>query len=110
VVDRGVREGTVEKETSRELRREGDMSGRAFGYKCFDIHDFSDNLKKGIEESPEEFHPVTMESLKEIQKSIEMAGELAHHVEWLYSGDHSEESFLRLVNETLEKYTGEDSE
>lgn len=84
------------------------MSGGSFDYKCFVIREFAEELKEKIECNEESFYsPLIMDVLKECQKSIEMAAELAHHVEWLYSGDHGEESFLKLVNETLEKYTDE---
>lgn len=36
------------------------------------------------------------------QKIIEKAGKLAREIEWLYSGDHGEESFNRLIDEILQ--------
>ena len=42
-----------------------------------------------------------MKVLEEIQKMAVIFGYLAHHVEWLYSGDYGEETFLERVKETL---------
>jgi len=37
--------------------------------------------------------------VKKAHNVIELAGRLAKEIEWLYSGDHGEESFNRLVDE-----------
>lgn len=97
----------VNRANLRKEREERGMSGGSFDYKCFAIREFAEELKEKIECKEDRYAPLTMDVLNEVQKSVEMAAELAHHVEWLYSGDHSEESFLKLVDATLEKYTDE---
>ena len=46
----------------------------------------------------------TMKRLIASHKIIETAGKLAREIEWLYSGDHGEESFNRLIDEIFKEY------
>lgn len=89
------------------------MSGGHFDYNCFRISQFADELKHEIEinNSTETddygykigagYNEKTIATLKKCHQIIEMAGKLAREVEWLYSGDHGEESFLALVEPIL---------
>ena len=86
------------------------MSGGHFDYGCFRISQFADELQHEIDTNDDEslndwgekrgrgFSPETMFRLRTAQKIIETAGKLAREVEWLYSGDHGEESFQGLVD------------
>ena len=92
------------------------MSGGHFNYGCFRISQFADELKHEIDTNddirlddfrqPDFGEPVgqglspeTMQRVTKAHKTIELAGKLAMEIEWLYSGDHGEESFCRLVDE-----------
>lgn len=91
------------------------MSGGHFDYKCFAISGFADELLHEIElnESVEKdcfgydvglhYSEETMRRLTLAHQLITIAGKLAREVEWLYSGDHGEESFCRLFDEILEE-------
>lgn len=84
------------------------MSGGHFDYGCFSISRFADELQHEIDTNdddsnddwgnPRSYHfaPDTVARLKVAQAIIAKAGRLAREIEWLYSGDHSEESFCRL--------------
>lgn len=85
------------------------MSGGSFDYNCFRISTFADDLMARIETNGvydengygDGFASETIEMLKRCHAIIEKAGILAHHIEWLYSGDHDEESFMNLVNRDM---------
>ena len=85
------------------------MSGGSFDYGYFRISQFADELKQMIESNnrkdefgyAQNFNSKTIELLSTSQKIIATAGELAREVEWLYSGDHGEESFNDLATKIL---------
>jgi len=86
------------------------MSGGSFDYGYFRISQFADELKQMIESNnrkdefgyAQNFNSKTIELLSTSQKIIATtASELAREVEWLYSGDHGEESFTDLVTRIL---------
>ena len=89
------------------------MSGGHFDYGCFRVSQFADELKHEIEINGDEttdeyggrrgcgFEKETISRLVVAQQIIETAGKLAREIEWLYSGDHGEESFNNLVDKIL---------
>ena len=89
------------------------MSGGHFDYGCFRISQFADELKHEIEINDDEtkdefgdsrgygFEKETISRLATAQQIIETAGKLAREIEWLYSGDHGEESFNKLADKIL---------
>jgi len=91
------------------------MSGGSFDYKCFQISAFADELKHKIDVNDDDteddwggtlgdqYSTGTIAALTNIQKMIELSGKLAREVEWLYSGDHGEESFQRLVSDIFKE-------
>lgn len=87
------------------------MSGGHFENLCFKISQFADELEREIRENVVEngfgyapnFNADTIALLKECHKQIQLAGNLAKEVEWLYSGDSSEESFVESVGKIVEK-------
>ena len=93
------------------------MSGGHFNYDCFAVSRFADDLRHelDINDSAEKdeygwnigmgYNKKTVAALKKCHKVFELAGALAKEVEWLYSGDHGEDSFLKLVRPTLKKIT-----
>jgi hypothetical protein len=87
------------------------MSGGYFDYGCFKISQFADDLLIDIDanDKPDHFgvrfdySKQTINNLRRVHKIIELSGELAKATEWLYSGDHSEETFNKLFTEIMEK-------
>lgn len=89
------------------------MSGGHFDYGCFRISQFADELQHEIsvnnDETKNEYGEYrgyhlsedTMVRVRTAQRIIETAGKLAREIEWLYSGDHSEQSFCLLVDQIL---------
>lgn len=82
------------------------MSGGHFNYKYFDINSFAEELKhdNDIETKSGVWSDKTITLLIGCQELIEQAGKLAREIEWLYSGDHGEESFAELVYKIKEEY------
>ena len=91
------------------------MSGGHFEYKCFEISRFADELEHEIEVNDCDemdqyggdvgyhFKAETVGRLKRAHSIIALAGKLAREIEWLYSGDHGEESFAALYDRITEK-------
>jgi MoxR-like ATPase len=106
------------------------MSGGAFNYDQYKIGYIADQIeevivKNGLEKTPEElkerwidpdwykkypedlFHykypDEVIEKMKEAVKALKIAQEYAQRVDWLLSGDDSEESFLSRLEENLKK-------
>ena len=89
------------------------MSGGHFNYGCFKISQFADELKHEIETNDDEslndfgdrrgygFESGTVARLEAAHRIIEQAGKLAREIEWLYSGDHGEDSFCRLMDQHM---------
>ena len=85
------------------------MSGGHYDYICHKITSFADDLQRDLDNNQTRnsygfyygFSDDTMKVLEEIKKMAVIFGYLAHHVEWLYSGDYGEETFLERVKETL---------
>lgn len=89
------------------------MSGGSFDYACFRVQQFADDLQERIDENGKEddfgfsdnYAPETIAELQKAQKLIETAGKIAREVEWLYSGDISEETYLDRVGKILSSDT-----
>jgi hypothetical protein len=107
------------------------MSGGAFDYNQYKIGYIADQIeevivKNGVKKTPEEikdegwrddswyekypedkFHykypDEVIEKMKEAVKALKIAQEYAQRVDWLLSGDDSEESFLSRLEENLKK-------
>ena len=90
------------------------MSGGHFDYKCYSIAQFADELqheidtnkyqsKKDSDFNGNNFSDETIEKLSFPQKLVKLSGELAREIEWLYSGDHGEESFADLFEKIMSK-------
>jgi hypothetical protein len=106
------------------------MSGGAFDYNQYKIGYIADQIdevivKNGLEKTPEElkehwidpdwykkypedlFHykypDEVIEKMKEAVKVLKIAQVYAQRVDWLLSGDDGEESFLRRLDEDLDK-------
>jgi len=91
------------------------MSGGHFNYDSSVMSRFADDFghELDINDSQEKdeygdkvgagYSKKTVAVLKQCHAIIAMAGDLAKEIEWLYSGDHGEEWFLKLIEPTLKK-------
>jgi len=80
------------------------MSGGSFGTLRWQVDNFSDELKERIDTPNEYFYPDTIEKLHEIEKTVRLAGKLMQEVEYLYSGDTGNETFMERVAEIERGY------
>ncbi len=97
------------------------MSGGHFEYNCFRISQFADDLLHEIQINKSKkrnewdevtacnFNENTIQILKECHLIIETAGKLAREIEYLYSDDHGEESFMEIVEPILNIYKEENA-
>ena len=83
------------------------MSGGAFDYAYFNVEQFADELEFKIKnrhienvygELPYQFSDEVIEKLLKIIPITRKTSKLMKEVEWLYSGDNGEDSFLRNIN------------
>ena len=97
------------------------MSGGHFGncgYDYYKVGQFADELEEeilkngqkrddtgyyGIDYYPS-FDPEVIEYLKEQLPKMRKMAEIMRHIDYLYSGDHGDDSFLLRVKEVEEKY------
>lgn len=86
----------------------GEVSGGSFDYAYCRVAGFADDLQMRIDErervdewgqTPNNFEQPVIDKLREIAKYARKTAALMRETEWLYSGDTSEESFLRRVGE-----------
>lgn len=89
------------------------MSGGHFEYNCFRISQFAEDLQHELDINCSEerdnyndpigscYEPETIEMLINAQAVIAYAGKISREIEWLYSGDHGEESFRKIVNNII---------
>ena len=82
------------------------MSGGSFDYAFRRVEDFVAELGEYIRDvdyvdnwkgKPYFFEPATLEVIKKIHKDAAVMAKLMKEVEWLYSGDNGDESFMRNV-------------
>ena len=74
------------------------MSGGSFDYAYSRIREFADALADRLDTEPEFPHDESVrQRLRRLVSDAHKVATLARETEWLYSGDHSEETFLKLV-------------
>lgn len=73
------------------------MSGGSFNYAYGHVIQFSEELKNSIDKNIDEFPSEVMEKLKQIIIKTEEAAFLMKEVEWLYSGDTSDKTFMERI-------------
>ncbi len=91
------------------------MSGGAFEYKQYVLHDIADQIQNVIDnnDSTEKnqwgdtigrcYPPAVIEELAIGVRMLRLAAVYAHRVDYLLSGDDGEDSFLSRLAEDLEK-------
>jgi hypothetical protein len=87
------------------------MSGGSFNYAYTKVDQFVEKLDSKLNRidykdqygsKPYEFDPKTLEKIKEIRDLADYTAKLMKEVEWLYSGDTSDDTFAERV-EAIEK-------
>ena len=89
------------------------MSGGYFDYDQYRIDSVADSINRAIETNDDEpgyhwsgrvgrgYSPETIARFREAVATLNRASAMAHRVDWLLSGDDSEESFHRRWNEEI---------
>lgn len=91
------------------------MSGGHFGncgYDYFKVQDFADELEVEIENNNikneydyvREYPPEVIEYLKEQLPKMRKMAKIMYHIDYLYSGDHGDDSFMDRVKEVENNY------
>lgn len=84
------------------------MSGGSFDYAYCKVHQFADDLGVRLDEvgyvdqwggKPNEVTPEAYAKLRDIEKAARYMAEFMREVEWLYSGDTGDDTFLERVRE-----------
>jgi hypothetical protein len=87
------------------------MSGGSFDYAYLRVVQFADDLDRRLLDydkvdafgyTPNLFKPVVLDKLREIERILRKTAALMREVEWLYSGDISEETFFAEVRRIKE--------
>lgn len=89
------------------------MSGGRFGYKQYEICYIADEVEQLIRMNNDttldewgvqrghEYSDATIEEFKKALKCLQQAEIYAHRIDWLVSGDDSEDSFHERLNEEM---------
>ena len=77
------------------------MSGGSFDYAYSKVNYFVDDLDDKLNDPEESFSPEVTAKLREIKEIAQNTAQLMRAVEWLYSGDDSEDTFLEKVKWVL---------
>jgi len=89
------------------------MSGGHFGdYDYYKVAQFADELEVEIQNNnkPDEyeyapnFSPETIKYLRKQLLKMRKMAEIMRHIDYLYSGDHGDDSFMERVKEVEAKY------
>ena len=77
------------------------MSGGHFDYKQYCLHDISSEIRHMLEGNRYGFRPDTLAAFSETADMLEKAGMMVHRIDWLVSGDDSEETFHQMWKEIV---------
>ena len=91
------------------------MSGGHFcdcGYTYYNVEQFADELEEEILNNNKEdeygyvpnLSPETIKYLRKQLRQMRKVSEIMRHIDYLYSGDHGDDSFLLRVKEVEAKY------
>lgn len=75
------------------------MSGGHFDYSYFKVQQFAEQLEHDLQTAPwiKDFKPETVQELHAVLNEIRRTGRLMKEIEYLFSGDSSEEDFIAEV-------------
>jgi len=82
------------------------MSGGAFDYAYFKVSCFAEELNEKLSDHEASGHlrEATRDTLRRFQFDVEVMAEFMRHVEWLFSGDITEEQFWERMEATIKDY------
>ena len=92
------------------------MSGGHFndcGYVYYEVAQFADELEVEIQNNdkpdeygyaPPNFSPETIKYLRKQLRQMRKVSEIMRHIDYLYSGDHGEDSFMDIVENIEAEY------
>lgn len=82
------------------------MSGGAFDHAYFKVSCFAEDLEEKLADTEVSGHlrEDIRNTLKRLQFDIKVMAEFMQHVEWLFSGDITEEQFWERMEETIKDY------
>jgi hypothetical protein len=92
------------------------MSGGHFndcGYEYYKVAQFADELEVEIQNNNKKldeyeyapnFSPETIKYLRKQLRQMRKMAEIMRHIDYLYSGDHGDDSFMERVKEVEAKY------
>jgi hypothetical protein len=87
------------------------MSGGYFDYQQYRLHDMADSIREVLNERPEPGDPKWSEHTRQVFKlaikSLLFAELYVQRIDWLLSGDDSEETFHRRLNRELKEMDAE---
>lgn len=78
------------------------MSGGTFNYGQHHIHQIVDDVKQAIDNNTE-YDAETIALMRAGVKSLMLAYEYAHHIDYLLTGDNDEKSFKKYLKQDLKK-------
>jgi hypothetical protein len=79
------------------------MSGGHFNHACYAINNLASDLKHEIKDDTTTLAATTKKNMAIAAAIIEIIGDLAHDVEWRYSGDTGDKDFNRNFKEHITK-------
>lgn len=89
------------------------MSGGHFDYAQYRLSNIADLIEQAIDDNNLEWRNYSEETLDRFREAIRylnIAETYAHRIDWLLSGDESEESFHERLNEQLQLFIVEKPE
>lgn len=89
------------------------MSGGAFNYAYCRVNEFADDLRIRLDErdkvdeygyTPNSLSDEVYDTMRKIERLARFMAEMMKEVEWLYSADTGEDTFMKYVKQIEEKY------
>jgi hypothetical protein len=79
------------------------MSGGSLGYFYFRFEEPLEKISKEIKWGKNKWSPEVLSEFQNAIKYLKIAQVYSHDVEWLLSGDYSDDSFFESIKEELEE-------
>lgn len=85
------------------------MSGGAFDYQQYRLNDIATQIESIVENNDTEnewgysrgYSESTLAKMKIAAEYLEVAGKMAHEIDWMVSGDTGEDTFEKVWNEEI---------
>ena len=86
------------------------MSGGYFNYQQHTISAIADSIAEHLEEYPDEYSPDTNQRFQTAINLLRAAATYTNRIDWLLSGDDSEETFHRRLVKEIQEITKQQEE